>query len=179
MDRYKDILNSIESNLSQSARKPINTHDERDDFNPPTTKTSILNNMDDDIPNPIDEDVMEGKCRSDEENESYSMIIAYLKNIMSNADAIINNSELDKVKENLTEPWILGMIAVVNENISKIHDFVKFNEPDDDEMSDASGKTGLWDNIRKKKEKEGKNYKPAKPGDKDRPDPEMWKKLTK
>jgi hypothetical protein len=40
-------------------------------------------------------------------------------------------------------------------------------------------KTGLWDNIRKKKEREGKNYKPAKPGDDDRPDPKMWKKLTK
>lgn len=35
---------------------------------------------------------------------------------------------------------------------------------------------GLWDNIRKKKEREGKNYKPAKKGDKDRPDPESFKK---
>jgi len=35
---------------------------------------------------------------------------------------------------------------------------------------------GLWENIRKKKEREGKNYKPAKKGDKDRPDPEAWKK---
>ena len=35
---------------------------------------------------------------------------------------------------------------------------------------------GLWDNIRKKKEREGKNYKPAKKGDKDRPDPKSWKK---
>tara|TARA_R100000152_G_C6765639_1_gene190475 strand:+ start:878 stop:1516 length:639 start_codon:yes stop_codon:yes gene_type:complete len=34
----------------------------------------------------------------------------------------------------------------------------------------------LWENIRKKKEREGKNYKPAKKGDKDRPDPEAWKK---
>jgi hypothetical protein len=35
---------------------------------------------------------------------------------------------------------------------------------------------GLWENIRKKKEREGKNYKPAKPGDPDRPDPEALKK---
>lgn len=34
----------------------------------------------------------------------------------------------------------------------------------------------MWENIRKKKEREGKNYKPAKKGDKDRPDPEAWKK---
>jgi hypothetical protein len=32
----------------------------------------------------------------------------------------------------------------------------------------------LWENIRKKKEREGKNYKPAKKGDKDRPEKEAW-----
>lgn len=37
-------------------------------------------------------------------------------------------------------------------------------------------KPGLWENIRKKKEREGKDYKPAKPGDKDRPNPEAYKK---
>ena len=37
-------------------------------------------------------------------------------------------------------------------------------------------KKGLWDNIREKKKRMGKNYKPAKPGDKDRPNPEAWKK---
>lgn len=31
------------------------------------------------------------------------------------------------------------------------------------------GKNGLWENIKKKKEREGKNYKPAKVGDPDRP----------
>jgi hypothetical protein len=37
-------------------------------------------------------------------------------------------------------------------------------------------KKGLWDNIREKKQRMGKNYKPAKVGDKDRPDPEAFKK---
>lgn len=40
----------------------------------------------------------------------------------------------------------------------------------------AEAKPGLWENIRKKKEREGKDYKPAKKGDPDRPDPEAWKK---
>jgi hypothetical protein len=40
----------------------------------------------------------------------------------------------------------------------------------------AGEKPGLWDNIRKKRERMGKNYKPAKPGDPDRPDPKSWKK---
>lgn len=46
---------------------------------------------------------------------------------------------------------------------------------DDHEESDAS-KPGLWENIRKKKKRMGKNYKPAKPGDKDYPDPKALKK---
>lgn len=45
-----------------------------------------------------------------------------------------------------------------------------------EEWDIAGEKPGLWENIRKKKEREGKNYKPAKRGDKDRPDPEAWKK---
>ena len=45
-----------------------------------------------------------------------------------------------------------------------------------EEWDISIAKPGLWENIRKKKEREGKNYKPAKRGDKDRPDPEAWKK---
>ena len=33
--------------------------------------------------------------------------------------------------------------------------------------------------MRRMSEKMGKKYKPAKPGDKDRPDPQQWKRLTK
>jgi hypothetical protein len=39
-----------------------------------------------------------------------------------------------------------------------------------------AGKTGLWENIRKKKEKMGKNYRPAKPGSPDRPSKKAWEK---
>jgi len=47
---------------------------------------------------------------------------------------------------------------------------------DTEEWDVAEAKPGLWENIRKKKEREGKDYKPAKKGDPDRPDPESWKK---
>lgn len=40
----------------------------------------------------------------------------------------------------------------------------------------VEAKTGLWDNIRKKKKRMGKDYKPAKPGSKDRPSKKAWKK---
>lgn len=48
-------------------------------------------------------------------------------------------------------------------------------DKEEKEESDAS-KPGLWENIRKKKKRMGKNYKPAKPGDKDYPDPKALKK---
>ena len=54
-------------------------------------------------------------------------------------------------------------------------EYVDFEE-EVEEFDVAGEKPGLWDNIRKKKEREGKNYKPAKPGDPDRPDPEALKK---
>lgn len=40
----------------------------------------------------------------------------------------------------------------------------------------AKERPGLWENIRRKKERMGDRYKPAKPGDKDRPSPESYKK---
>ncbi len=49
------------------------------------------------------------------------------------------------------------------------------SEGERQEMSEAERK-GLWHNIREKKKREGKNYKPAKPGEKDRPDSKSWKK---
>lgn len=39
-----------------------------------------------------------------------------------------------------------------------------------------TGNEGLWDNIRKKRER---GEPPAKPGDEDYPDPKQWKKLTR
>jgi hypothetical protein len=45
-----------------------------------------------------------------------------------------------------------------------------------EEWDIAQAKPGLWDNIRKKKDRLGKKYKPAKPGDPDRPDKDAWKK---
>lgn len=50
--------------------------------------------------------------------------------------------------------------------------------PTPDTTTMSQDRPGLWENIRKKKERMGKKYKPAQPGDKDRPDPEQWKKLT-
>lgn len=53
---------------------------------------------------------------------------------------------------------------------------VYYTEAEVEEWDVAAERPGLWENIRKKKQRLGKKYKPAKPGDKDRPDPKSWKK---
>lgn len=71
-----------------------------------------------------------------------------------------------------------GYEEEINENnfyIPAEAEYEDFGE-ETEEWDIAGEKPGLWENIRKKKEREGKNYKPAKKGDKDRPDPEAWKK---
>jgi hypothetical protein len=112
--------------------------------------------------------------------EFLEMSISSLKNIFYNVSSILNHIENDRVKENLTEPWLQGMIAITENNMSTIRDFVMLSDETDDNSSEGASKNlpGLWENIRKKKEREGKKYKPAKRGDKDRPDPEAWKNLT-
>jgi hypothetical protein len=112
-------------------------------------------------------------------NDFYEMSVGSLRAIMSHSQRILDNLENPMVKENLTESWLQGKIAITEDYMRTIHDFVMYVTEDDDDVSEGVSKPGLWDNIRKKKEREGKKYRPAKPGDKDRPDPEAWKKLTK
>lgn len=108
----------------------------------------------------------------------FEMSIGSIRAIAQHSQAILDSLDNPSVKENLTESWLQGRIAITEDYMRTIHDFIMFSGEDDD-TSDAGSKPGLWDNIRKKKERMGKKYKPAKPGDKDRPDPEQWKKLTK
>jgi hypothetical protein len=108
----------------------------------------------------------------------YDMSVGSLNAVMHHAQNILQNLDNANVKENLTAAHLQGMIAVVEDQMRSIHDFVMFVSELDD-TSEAGTKPGLWDNIRKKKEKEGKKYRPARPGEKDRPNPEQWKKLTK
>jgi hypothetical protein len=108
----------------------------------------------------------------------YEMSVGSLRAIATHATNILNSLESLSVKENLTASWLQGKIAVTEDYMRTIHDFVMFTKETDDTTVSGS-RPGLWDNIRKKKEREGKKYKPAKRGDEDRPDPEAWKKLTK
>jgi hypothetical protein len=251
MDKIYNILNNIETYLALSKQKT-------DKENLKLNEKSNSDNVFDLVMSPsLENDNEDSSIIENEElkQELYNMALSSLNKILHNISDILNNSDLDRVKDNLTEPWLQGMIAVVDDNVSTIHDFVKFYDPEDDSeeteatrkeidhhrkhhhkqekktvnisyrvlpglptrinpshdehnehesheepnenneptnetnetpsespsmpSAPASTRPGLWENIRKKKEREGKKYKPAKRGDKDRPDPDTWNKLTK
>jgi hypothetical protein len=146
-------------------------------------------------------------------NDFYQMSLGSIKSIATHANVILQALDNPSVQESLTESWLQGKIAVTEDYMITIHNFVMFGRSETDtEGSEAEAKKkvkikdlphyqyqnkdypgvtthedtmskenkpGLWENIRKKKEKEGKKYRPAKPGNPDRPDPKQWKKLTK
>lgn len=114
-------------------------------------------------------------------NDFYEMSLGSIKSIMTHAQNILNALDQQSVKENLTESWLQGKIAVTEDYMITIHNFVMFgpSETDTEGTEAAKNLPGLWENIRKKRERMGKDYKPAKKGDKNRPDSEQWKQLTK
>lgn len=137
----------------------------------------ILNNLQESVS--IENETIQQELQ-EYKNDFYEMSMGSIKAIATHANGILKAIEENNsmIKENLTESWLQGKIAITEDYMRTIHDFVMFVS-DNDDNSDAGSRPGLWDNIRKKKEKMGKDYKPAKPGDKARPDPEAWKKLTK
>ena len=157
MINYKEIFNSLQNKLLSLQ----NTKSEED-----FTKIEEL-----EVESPEIE-MMEYK------KDFFDMSVGSIKAIMNHAQNIMNSLDNPQVKENLTESWLQGKIAITEDYMRTIHDFIMYVS-DAKNNVEAADRPGLWENIRKKKEKEGKNYKPAKPGDKDRPDPKMWKKLTK
>jgi hypothetical protein len=120
----------------------------------------------------IEQEMMEYK------KDFYDMSVGSLRAIATHAQEILNSLDNPAVSENLTESWLQGKIAITEDYMRTIHDFVMYVTEAAD-STEAAKKPGLWENIRRKKERQGKNYKPAKPGDKGRPDPSQWNKLTK
>jgi len=162
MDRINDILNAINEELTDKFGTKSKAED--GDF-------TEVEDMEEENP---EMELMEYKY------DFYEMSLGSIKSIAMHAQAIVDAIDNPSVKEGLTESWLQGKIAVTEDYMLTIHNFLMFSESETDTEGAEAGKNlpGLWENIRKKKEKMGKKYKPAKPGDKDRPDPEQWKNLT-
>jgi len=92
-------------------------------------------------------DSTEGLCSSE---------IIFLKHVVGNLD----------YSEELNED---NFVFPENE------DYVSCNE-EEEEYDIAKERPGLWENIRRKKERMGDKYRPAKPGDPDRPDKDAFKR---
>lgn len=165
MERFNEILNSITKTVTESTLK---SKSEDGDF----TKVEEM-----EIETP-EMELMEYKY------DFYQMSLGAIKSIATHAQAIVDAIENPSVQERLTESWLQGKIAVTEDYMLTIHNFLMHGETETDiedtgAAEAAKNLPGLWENIRKKKERMGKKYKPAKPGDKDRPDPESWKKAQK
>jgi hypothetical protein len=147
----------------------------------------------------------------------FNMSVGSLNSIKKHAENILESLKDPMVKNNLTESWLQGKIAITEDYMLTIHNYVMFVDENGEESEDsevdaaaedltvdnlyipeeseyvsaeevafdendvveidiAKERPGLWENIRRKKQREGKNYRPAKPGSKDRPDPKAWKK---
>lgn len=212
MTRFNDILNGIKTAVDAAQK----TAEDKDIYPENEYQEDRLSLLSEDEEDSQDED-MNGYKKS-----YYDMSVGSLRAIMNHAKDILDYLDSPMVKENLTAPHLQGMIAVAEDHLRSIHDFVMFVETDDDDYEETESeikpvsppsqekkrkkvkisdlphyeyqykkypgvtttmgqnkRPGLWENIRKKKEREGKKYRPAKPGDPDRPDPKQWKKLTK
>ena len=64
------------------------------------------------------------------------MSIGSLRSIQAHVTTILNNIEDPNVKENLTESWLQGKIAVTEDYMTTIHHYVMFNK--EDEYSSAN-----------------------------------------
>lgn len=95
-------------------------------------------------------------------------------------EALFENSYLDECENCIEDEEVYGSEEELDEDnfyIPETSEYVTAEEIELDESEIIEIEAaGLWENIRKKKARQGKNYKPAKPGDKDRPSPEAWKK---
>jgi hypothetical protein len=153
--RINEILNSIQDKITTKAEDDM-SFDEIENIAEESPKTEMM----------------------EYKKDFYDMSVGSLRAIATHANNILNALDQPNVKENLTESWLQGKIAITEDYMRTIHDFIMYVSEAADNIS-ASDRPGLWENIRKKREREGKKYKPAKPGDEDRPDPKQWKKLTK
>jgi hypothetical protein len=182
---YKKILDGVQQQLAKEDKPLVdklpeeakNETQNNKEANQQRKKIEELRPKNPSKDAPIDGETVAEESVTEYKKDFLEMNVGALNSIMRNAQEILASIEDENVKNNLTESWLQGKIAITEDYMTTIHDFVKYSPSDDDKENMAPA--SLWENIRKKKLREGKNYKPAQPGDKDRPTPEALKRAQK
>ena len=116
------------------------------------------------------------RCMSDDTmKKEYTNIDQRTAICISKATEACDKIEAADFEYNLKNFGYEEEISEDNFYIPTEAEYVDFGE-EVEEWDVSIAKPGLWENIRKKKEREGKKYRPAKPGDPDRPDKDAFKK---
>jgi hypothetical protein len=123
-----------------------------------------------------DKDKFMSRCMSDETmKKEYNNIDQRTAICVSKATESCKKIEAADFEYNIKNFGYEEEINEENFYIPTEAEYVDFGE-EVEEWDVATAKPGLWENIRKKKEREGKKYRPAKPGDPDRPNKDAFKK---
>lgn len=81
----------------------------------------------------------------------------------------------EHIQEHFSETGYTEELTEANFVIPAEEDYIDFGE-ETEEWDVAAERPGLWENIRRKKQREGDKYRPAKPGDPDRPSQDQLKR---
>jgi type III secretion system FlhB-like substrate exporter len=77
---------------------------------------------------------MENESAEDElletKKDLYGMAISSLASIKAHSDAILNSLNDLKVQENLTETWMQGKLAVAEDYVVSVHNYVMYTKAD-------------------------------------------------
>jgi hypothetical protein len=77
---------------------------------------------------------MENESAEDElletKKDLYNMAISSLASIKSHSDAILNSLNDLKVQDNLTETWMQGKLAVAEDYVVSVHNYVMYTKAD-------------------------------------------------
>jgi len=113
---------------------------------------------------------------SDSDLKNY-MFFQNLKTIKRHVDELLSMDEkmVDAVLSD-GHDWASDHISTSTDDIMEVHHFL-INKRDYPEQKESNAENkGLWHNIQKKKERMGKNYRPAKPGSEAYPDKKSFEK---
>ena len=81
----------------------------------------------------------------------------------------------EHIQEHFCETGYTEELTEANFVVPAAEDYIDFGE-ETEEWDIAAERPGLWENIRRKKQREGDKYRPAKPGDPDRPTQDQLKR---